>query len=62
MIEPAPVTFVAVCFFCGRPLAVVPHADVSAPWHAASLWCYLAQVEHKKSGQCQPTLPLVGVA
>lgn len=57
LFEPPPdeFAFIAVCLRCGRPLARVPVDSPNGwrdghPWYAASLWCYLAQVEHDRKG------------
>lgn len=42
------VTFVQVCHLCGEPVSAVPQDDVSAPWMASVLWCYVAQKEHER--------------
>jgi|tagenome__1003787_1003787.scaffolds.fasta_scaffold17315778_1 hypothetical protein len=51
--------FIAVCMRCGRPLTRVPveGGRDGHPWYAASLWCYLSQVEHNKQGCSKPFEP-----
>lgn len=46
--EPRGVTFVQVCHLCGESVSEVPQDDVSAPWMASVLWCYVAQKQHER--------------
>lgn len=42
-----PLYAVACCIWCGEPLeAVEIEGGPGAPWYAASLWCYLANLAH----------------
>lgn len=60
LFDPPPDEFAfhAVCARCGALLAIVPiEGGPGARWYAASLWCYLSQVEHDRQGCSTPFEP-----